>query len=240
MLQRKIGLAIASLALAVASASANAAVLFQNLGTSAPPASVGTHTLTPFDQAPQAAIANLTNVSTIPGSPIGGTLGISPASNKRVIGNGWATWSHGYTGVVYYNNGGTSATLTLPAGTKAFYFYVASDSFGLYNFTAVTDSGTTSGAVPVEGQAGAGGFAFYSTAGETISSITVTVAGTSGFAIGEFGISGGATCASEGYTGTKLTWCQNICEKGYTGTTLNTWIHRWVDRYRDLPYCAVE
>ena len=28
------------------------------------------------------------------------------------------------------------------------------------------------------------------------------------------------TCASEGYTGTKLTWCQNICEKGYTGATL--------------------
>ncbi|HSD17076.1 MAG TPA: hypothetical protein VLC71_07460 [Thermomonas sp.] len=48
------------------------------------------------------------------------------------------------------------------------------------------------------------------------------------------------TCASEGYTGTKLTWCQNICEKGYTGAALDTWIHRWINRYRDLPYCAVE
>ena len=48
------------------------------------------------------------------------------------------------------------------------------------------------------------------------------------------------TCASEGYTGTKLTWCQNICEKGYTGATLDTWIHRWVNRYRDLPYCGQE
>ena len=48
------------------------------------------------------------------------------------------------------------------------------------------------------------------------------------------------TCASEGYTGTKLTWCKNICEKGYTGATLDMWIHRWVSRYRDLPYCAVE
>ena len=48
------------------------------------------------------------------------------------------------------------------------------------------------------------------------------------------------TCASEGYTGTKLTWCQNICEKGYTGATLDMWIHRWVNRYRDLPYCARE
>lgn len=48
------------------------------------------------------------------------------------------------------------------------------------------------------------------------------------------------TCASEGYTGTKLTWCQNICEKGYTGATLNMWIQRWVNKYRDLPYCARE
>ncbi|MEF9978739.1 MAG: hypothetical protein RR969_04740 [Thermomonas sp.] len=48
------------------------------------------------------------------------------------------------------------------------------------------------------------------------------------------------TCASEGYTGTKLTWCMNICEKGYTGATLDMWIHRWINKYRDLPYCAVE
>ncbi len=49
---------------------------------------------------------------------------------------------------------------------------------------------------------------------------------------------GATTCASEGYTGTKLLWCQNICEKGYTGSTLAMWIRRWTDRYRDLPYCA--
>lgn len=48
------------------------------------------------------------------------------------------------------------------------------------------------------------------------------------------------TCAEQGYTGTKLTWCRNICENGYTGATLDSWIHRWVSRYRDLPYCAAE
>ena len=48
------------------------------------------------------------------------------------------------------------------------------------------------------------------------------------------------TCASEGYTGTKLTWCKNICENGLTGATLNSWIHRWTNKYRDLPYCAIE
>jgi len=48
------------------------------------------------------------------------------------------------------------------------------------------------------------------------------------------------TCASEGYTGTKLEWCKNICERGYTGSTLAMWIRRWTDRYRTLPYCALE
>ena len=46
------------------------------------------------------------------------------------------------------------------------------------------------------------------------------------------------TCADQGYTGTKLTWCKNICEMGYEGATLDMWIHRWVNRYRDLPACA--
>lgn len=48
-----------------------------------------------------------------------------------------------------------------------------------------------------------------------------------------------ATCASEGYTGTKLIWCQNICEDGYTGALLNAWTHRWIGRYRTLPSCAI-
>ena len=47
------------------------------------------------------------------------------------------------------------------------------------------------------------------------------------------------TCASEGYTGTKLEWCKNICERGYAGSTLAMWIRRWTDRYRTLPYCAL-
>ena len=49
-----------------------------------------------------------------------------------------------------------------------------------------------------------------------------------------------ATCASEGYTGTQLQWCQNICEKGYTGATLDAWIHRWQSKFRELPYCAAK
>ena len=45
------------------------------------------------------------------------------------------------------------------------------------------------------------------------------------------------TCSNDGYTGTQLNWCRNICEMGYTGSTLNMWIRRWVDRFHDQPYC---
>lgn len=48
------------------------------------------------------------------------------------------------------------------------------------------------------------------------------------------------TCVNDGYTGTQLAWCQNICEMGYTGSTLDMWLRRWVDRYRNnLPYCRI-
>ena len=56
----------------------------------------------------------------------------------------------------------------------------------------------------------------------------------------DWSIKQAVSCEKEGYKGAKLTWCQNICENGLTGQVLDTWIHRWIVRYRDLPYCAVE
>ena len=48
------------------------------------------------------------------------------------------------------------------------------------------------------------------------------------------------TCASEGYTGTKLNWCKIICESESSAYTIDTYLRRWINRYHDLPYCAVE
>ncbi|TXH65319.1 MAG: hypothetical protein E6Q81_02080 [Thermomonas sp.] len=47
------------------------------------------------------------------------------------------------------------------------------------------------------------------------------------------------TCAEEGFTGTKLAWCKNICENGNTGAAREMWIRRWVNRYHELPACAL-
>ena len=248
MQSRHLTLTLGALALAAASFAANAAIVFQNIGNIAPPAQLGTHTMTSFDQAPQAAITELAPVTSIPGGPGGTTVGISPASLKLTDGIGWnapTSWPGGASIFFFSDWGVTTQTLTLPANTKAFYFYVESNYYSnSFNYTVTTDSGTTSGPVVVAGGGGAHGFGFYSTAGENITSISVSGDGLSGggYILGQFGINSGptTTCASSGYTGTKLTWCKNVCEKGYTGATLDMWIHRWIEKDRDLPYCMQE
>jgi len=68
--------------------------------------------------------------------------------------------------------------------------------------------------------------------------------GIQGFMINSLALVAGegvaTTCASEGYTGTQLRWCQIICESESSSSTIDTYLRRWINRYHDLPYCAVE
>jgi hypothetical protein len=151
-------------------------------GTEAPPATLGPYTMTPF--APDdRALGNV--VSDVSGPT--GTVGFTPSLTHARVGSGWATWSHGYTGDVYYTTG-TQITMTLPAGTKAFYFYAEPNTFDVFSVEATAQNGTTSGPIPVQGNSGAKYFGFYGTGGATLASITVTISDTSVFAVGEFGI----------------------------------------------------
>ncbi|MBK7695067.1 MAG: hypothetical protein IPI30_12285 [Saprospiraceae bacterium] len=106
------------------------------------------------------------------------------------VSQGWATWSHGYLGDVYYTNANT-VTLTLPPDTRAFYLYIEGNDFGAATITATANDGTSSGPIAVVGNAGATYYGFYTTGAQCLlTTITVNaspVAG--GFAIGEFGIS---------------------------------------------------
>lgn len=47
-----------------------------------------------------------------------------------------------------------------------------------------------------------------------------------------------SSCADEGYSGTKLNWCRQICEIEQTPAVLSTWIHRWIKQYHTDPPCA--
>jgi hypothetical protein len=153
-------------------------------GTNAPPSTLGPYTMTAFGPDPQPTGTTVTGVT----DPAG-TLTFSQPLVHSTVGNGWATWSHGYTGDVYSNFDGSPITITLPSGTRAFYLYAEPNTFNVFDVTATADDGTTSGPVQVQGNSGAKYFGFYATGTPNIATITVTTTDTTGLGVGEFGIS---------------------------------------------------
>src|SRR5439155_3333037 len=153
-------------------------------GTGAPPSTLGPFAMTPFDLDPRP----YDYVSTVAG-PTGDVAFAPPLYHVRV-GDGWNTWSNGYTGDVYETHPGLTAELTLPPGTTAFYFYAEPNPYAVFEITAVAQDGTTSGPIAVDGYYGAQYYGFYSLGGGSIASIVVS--STIDFAVGEFGISTGA------------------------------------------------
>jgi hypothetical protein len=167
------------------SCSASPPIVFDGSpGTGPPPATLGPYTMTAFGPDPQPV--NQGPIVTSVNDPAG-TVSFSPALNHSTVGNGWDTWSHGYTGDVYWTTGST-ITMTLPAGTRAFYFYAEPNTFAIFDVTATAQDGTTSGPIQVQGNSGATYFGFYATGTPNIESITVTTNDTTGFGVGEFGI----------------------------------------------------
>jgi hypothetical protein len=168
-------------------------------GINSPPSTLGPHTMTAFGADSQAVCTYDTAANTAMTSSVSvaaGTIGFDQALNHDHVGSVppecWATWSHSYTGDVYdtiYSLNKTQVTITLPSGTRAFYLYAEPNQFSTFDVTATAQDGTTSNAVSVDGSAGAKYFGFYELGGTAISSITVTSTDTSGFAIGQFGIS---------------------------------------------------
>lgn len=184
------GLVVVLLAATLAAAPAGASVVFVNLGTAAPPSTVGTFAVTPYDLTPQGGIPDMTIVSVIPGSPIPPDTTTSFRVQKRTVGESWTSWSHGYAGPVFYTVPlDPPLTLTI-APAKAFYVYVEPAAFGRpFAVTVVTNAGGSSGPVFVDAVGGATGFAFYTTAGESITSVTIDAdPNAEGFAFAELGL----------------------------------------------------
>jgi hypothetical protein len=177
----------------VGTSAANAAgaiVFVGSPGTGAPPAKLGGHAVHAF---PADGSGCGATDSTVLG-PTGKSIGLSPALTHETLScGGWATWSNGYTGDVYDNvSAPGTMTVTLPKGTKAFYFYAEPDVLSTFTVTSVSTPGTvSSGSVSVNGDAGATFFGYYSKSSTvSLRKITISCSDSSGFAIGEFGISG--------------------------------------------------
>jgi hypothetical protein len=170
----------------LASAAPSSIIFSDAPGTSAPPSTLGPYSMTPFGADTQAVGASVDSVV----GPTG-NLRFSPSLEHCLTPNPdgcWETWSNNYSGDVYATSS-DDITITLPDGTSAFYFYAEPDQFMTFSVTATSDNGTTSGAIPVAGFAGAEYFGFYTTGSSPLKSITVSATDPDGFAVGEFGIS---------------------------------------------------
>lgn len=165
-------------------------------GTHAPPRTLNGFKMTKFGADARPLDRSVSFVK----GPTGKVLFSEPVLHLQIghsYPDDWATWSNGYTGSVYFTGpSNNSVTLTLPAGTKAFYFYVEPDQFGAYDVLATAD-GASSGLVVVsDDYPNAGGaryFGFYAeNSHATVKKVKVSVYGQTGdgqgFAIGEFGI----------------------------------------------------
>lgn len=192
-----------------------AGIAGQAWGTAAPPPQLDTYTMASF--APDLSLLGglVASVNVPPTADTSGSVGFSvPLEhwNVNAATPPWLTWSHGYTGDVYWfdtffgTGPADSIVLTLPTNTKAFYLYVEPNFIGLpgaapapfdFDIGATTDASESFSflAQPIVGNAGAAGFGFYATGGASLASITVTGYGTwpDGFAVGEFGINGTGT-----------------------------------------------
>jgi hypothetical protein len=166
--------------LAIGQSTARGGLMAVDLGTAAPPGTLGPYTMTPFAGDGRPLFTSVTTVT----SPLGGNETFSIPLDHRQIGTGWATWSNGYTGDVYYTLGANSVTLTLAPNTGAFYFYAEPNPFGKYDITAQADNNTIL-TLNVDGNSGARGFGFYADPGQSLTSISIS--SSVDFAIGEFG-----------------------------------------------------
>jgi len=156
---------------------AAAGVIGVDLGTGLPPATLGGYSMSPYDP---------------------GTIGGSDYYAHMTGGNddgtgsgGWATWGQNYTGNVYVAINHSALTLTLSGSVDAVYFYMEPNVFSDFYMTA-TDSSGVSVTTLINGFHGSAGVGFYEDGPGSpyLTSISVTSTDPSGFAIGEFGISG--------------------------------------------------
>ena len=167
----------------------NAGIVFNGSpGTAAPPNNLGGLPMFSFPNDPR-TLGDLVNSASV-SYDCPSLINFSRQMNHTKINVGWNNWSHGYTGDVYYSLIGGNMTITLPANTRGFYFYMEKNLFGTANLTATANDGTTSGPIPVTTPNGAQYYGFYTTSASCLlTTITVNIpAGNVGFAVGEFGI----------------------------------------------------
>ena len=187
MLRSMNTLALGAAGLLAVTAASHAQVTGTNLGTAAPPSELDGYTMV-------AGSDDRPTFTEVTSADIGGARDVDfsiPMSLRR-IGDGWATWSHGYTGPVYSTQGEDDVTLSFdPGEVGAFILYVEPNTFSDFNFEVTgRDAGGSSVSINtnITGDSGAIGFGFSAPEGGHITSVRVvnTDGSAGGFAVGEF------------------------------------------------------
>jgi len=157
-----------------------------------PPSIVGGRTMTAYDtfdpRFGPGVIADTLNAWSDSGPTHVTTFG-GPSLSHRTIGAGWATWSLGYLGSVYYTNGATQADLQLSPATKGFSFYVEPGPFQPIEFVVTAtglDGSVQSASGVIHGDHGAALWVIEGL-GTSIQNIHIESGSGAAFAIGRFG-----------------------------------------------------
>lgn len=176
---------LALLSLCALASPAWAELVGLQLGTSPPPDRLGLWTMlpAPFDD------RIFSDVTSVRGEA-SAVITFDRPMSCRQIGFGWATWSHGYLGNVYYTNGATAVTIGILGASLhrgGFSFYAEPNPFGVFTMTAMGSDGVSAMTFTegVEGSSGAKGWAFYTTS-EPWGIELVTITSDVDFAVGEF------------------------------------------------------
>jgi hypothetical protein len=163
-------------------------------GSGAPPSTLGGYTMGAFpsDPTPEGTLIN--ELAPPPAAPVTGNLkfgfGLGAVEHMKV-GGFWDTWSHGYTGDVYFNEDSELLMIPLPVGTLAFSFYIQPNLKADFEFKV--DSVATLATLTINGNSGASYAGFYTDdVTDPLSWVYIrqTTQDSDGFAVGEFMING--------------------------------------------------
>jgi hypothetical protein len=146
------------------------------------------------------------NFSIISGFATTNGVAVTTSGTVLTIGDGWGTWSGGYTGQVLWANA-TSANFGLGSAVTGFGMFVEPDDHEVFDITLTTSNGGTI----TQAVDGNGGAAFFGWTGAGVTSFTLN--STSDFAAGDFfSAAGGVPEAS--------TWALMLLGFGGVGATL--------------------
>lgn len=163
-------------------------------GTGAPPSTLGGHLMQAFPADGRSLRSMVGNATPPAAAPVTGSLAFDEHVELNQVGSAfddWSTWSHGYTGNVYYQHYDTLG-MSLPKGTLAFYLYIEPELlFGVFDFSVVCDGASISPYASIDGDGGAKYIGFWTDdPTDPLERLVVTQVTLPdvGFAVGEFGI----------------------------------------------------